>query len=474
MLVFWRGQKYDRLLPRPDDARRAAFAMTDRTEQGLLSIIRKCRIWCFSAANCVYSLELTQLVLRLSTKILLEKLSNRQIQSDTQQPSCPRPRLQRSFALCEIAMIDLPAFVKGFPDPVIVVGSDFNIHLFNRAAVDLFEQVEQGLSLSQLVRNSDLLEAIERVFDKGKKESLSFRLKKRYKHTINATLIPLAKKGEGQSADGKGADGKGTSIACEASGLLFIHLRDMSEPERLAKMRMHFIANASHELRTPLASLMGFVETLQTTAREDEKARDRFLKIMAEQTRRMTRLINDLLSLSQLEMNTDAPPDILVDIVETLSGVVELLAPLAQTSEVILVTDLPDGPRYVCGEKDELVQVFQNIIQNAIRYGGDGGKVWIAMETLAATQKHGPRLSISIRDNGRGIAAKHIPRLTQRFYRVDKVISRNKGGTGLGLAITKHIIIRHGGKLDIKSKAGKGAVFTVLLPECQKSCEIKI
>ncbi len=369
--------------------------------------------------------------------------------------------LEQSSVLCEKTMFDLSAFVKGFPDPVIVVGPDFNIHLFNRACVDLFEHIEQGSSLYQLVRDSDLLEAIERVFDKGKKESLTFRLKKRYKHTINATLIPLA----------RSVGDKDSSVECEASGLLFIHLRDMSEPERLAKMRMHFIANASHELRTPLASLMGFVETLQTTAHGDEKARDRFLQIMAEQTRRMARLISDLLSLSQLEMNTEAPPDILVDIVETISDVVEFLAPVAQASEVVVLTDFPDGAHYVCGEKDELVQVFQNIIQNAIRYGGDGGKVWITIEKLAPHKHHGSRLSISVRDNGRGIAAKHIPRLTQRFYRVDKVISRNKGGTGLGLAIAKHIIIRHGGKLNIKSNVGKGAVFTILLPECQGHCK---
>ena len=357
-------------------------------------------------------------------------------------------------------MTDLHALVEGFPDPVVVVGSDLKVHLFNRASLDLFEQIEKKSALYGATRNSDLLEAIKRAFDKNKKVSLTFTLKKRYKRTINATLIPLENK-EGEDADSYG----------DKSRLLFIHLRDMSEPERLASMRMHFIANASHELRTPLASLMGFVETLQTTARRDEKARDRFLTIMAEQTRRMTRLIADLLSLSQLEMNTEPPPEILVDIVDTLSGVVELLKPLAQKNDVQLKTDFPDRPHYVCGEKDELVQVFQNIIQNAIRYGGEGGKVWISISSLSSSKNHGPRISISIKDNGRGIDPEHLPRLTHRFYRVDKVISRNKGGTGLGLAIAKHIVTRHRGKLEIKSKSGKGATFTVLLPECREDCK---
>ena len=355
--------------------------------------------------------------------------------------------------------MDLPALVDGFPDPVIVVGRDLKVHLFNRGSLDLFEQVEQDISLYKTTRNADLLEAIKTAFDKNTKTSLTFTLKKRYKRTINATLIPLENKA------GKKKDRYGGT-----SRLLFIHMRDMSEPERLASMRMHFIANASHELRTPLASLMGFVETLQTTARNDEPARDRFLTIMAEQTRRMTRLIADLLSLSQLEMNTEPPPEIRVDVTKTMSSVVDQLMSLVQKNEITLKTDFPDKPLLVCGEKDELIQVFQNIIQNAIRYGGDGGKLWISINQLSHSKNHGPLLSIRFRDNGCGIEPKHIPRLTQRFYRVDKVISRNKGGTGLGLAIAKHIVMRHRGKLEIKSKPGKGATFTVLLPECQKTC----
>lgn len=358
----------------------------------------------------------------------------------------------------ETMMSDLTTLVEGFPDPVIVIAPDLQILLFNKASLDLFEWLETDMALSRATRNSDLLEAVKKAFSKKKKISLTFALKRRYKRTISATLIPL-KEGLTRRDDERRRGN---------SSVLFIHLRDMSEPERLAKMRMHFIANASHELRTPLASLMGFVETLQTTAKNDEKARERFLKIMVEQTRRMTRLIRDLLSLSQLEMNTDSPPDILVDITETVISVIELLRQLAEKNDVMFKLNLPDEPYYVFGEKDELIQVFQNIIQNAIRYGGEGGKVWISVERLEPSKNHGPRLSISIKDQGRGIDPQHIPHLTQRFYRVDKVISRNKGGTGLGLAIAKHIIVRHRGKLDIRSKPGKGATFTVLLPERQK------
>jgi two-component system phosphate regulon sensor histidine kinase PhoR len=350
-------------------------------------------------------------------------------------------------------MKELSVLVDGLPDPVLVITPDLFVQLFNRAALGLFEQLETNKPLSRATRNSDLLEAIQTAFGKQKKTSLTFVLKKRYKRTINATLIPLENSGDKN----------------DKARLVFIHLRDMSEPERLAKMRMHFIANASHELRTPLASLMGFVETLQTTARKDEQARDRFLAIMAEQTRRMTRLIKDLLSLSQLEMNTEPPPEIQVDIKETVSEVIELLRPLAEKSDVFFEENFSEGSFCVHGEKDELVQVFQNIVQNAIRYGGEGGKVEISITRLAPGKKHGPRLSIAIKDYGRGIAAKHISRLTQRFYRVDKVISRNKGGTGLGLAIARHIILRHRGELVIKSKIGKGTIFKVLLPEHQQN-----
>ena len=333
-------------------------------------------------------------------------------------------------------MTNLTALVEGFSDPVLVLAPDMKVHLYNSAALDIFEQLEADTFLFLVTRDADLLEAVKATFDKQQKNNLTFTLKKRYKRTINATLIPLESEATDE-ADRFESD----------PGLLFVHMRDMSEPERLAKMRMHFIANASHELRTPLASLTGFVETLQTTARKDEKSRDRFLLVMAEQTRRMTRLIADLLSLSQLEMNTDAPPDIAVNVIELVSGIIDLLSPLAQKHNVTFKIDVPDEPLFTCGDRDELVQVFQNIVQNAIRYGGEGGKVWISISQISGSKNHGPRLSISFRDNGRGIEAKHIPRLTQRFYRVDKVISRNKGGTGLGLAIAKHIIMRHRGKL---------------------------
>ncbi len=354
----------------------------------------------------------------------------------------------------ESVMKDLQALVKAFPDPVIVISSNMKIVFFNEVSRDLLDQPESGLALSHVTRNSALLEAAERTFRKGKKTSVSFTLKKPFKRRVNATLIPLEHENEGDGAD-----------------VIFIYMRDVSEQERLAKMRMHFIANASHELRTPLAAISGFVETLQTSAREDEAAREKFLNIMAAQARRMSRLIDDLLALSRLEMNAEPLPETRVDMVETLAEIIDVLRPQAEENAIRLKPGLPGGPLYVRGEKDELVQVFQNIIHNAIRYGGDGGKVWIEIKRQPAAKHRGARLAISVRDNGNGIAEKHIPRLTERFYRVDKIISRNKGGTGLGLAIAKHIIVRHRGKLNIESKPGKGAVFTVVLPQEMRPVE---
>ncbi len=344
--------------------------------------------------------------------------------------------------------MNLQVLIKSFPDPVIVVSRGGQVFEFNEAARGLFNRLEAGKPLSHAVRNSELLETVAASFAKKKKTGVSFMLKKPLRRSMSATVIFLE----------NGDTGTGEDV-------VFIHMRDMSEQERLAKMRMHFIANASHELRTPLASMSGFIETLQTTARDDEPARERFLEIMAGQARRMTRLISDLLSLSRLEMNAEPPPDVAVDLADTVTGVIDALRPLAAENGVSLEMSGFGKPVFVRGDRDELVQVFQNIIHNAIRYGGDGGEVQIQLLRIAPGKRHAARIALSVTDFGVGIARKHIPRLTERFYRVDKVISRNKGGTGLGLAIARHIIMRHHGKLEITSKPGKGSTFRVILPQ---------
>jgi two-component system phosphate regulon sensor histidine kinase PhoR len=225
-------------------------------------------------------------------------------------------------------------------------------------------------------------------------------------------------------------------------------------------MRADFIANASHELRTPLASIAGFIETLRGPARNDATARDQFLQIMQNQTGRMARLIDDLLSLSRLEMKPYLKPGTEVDLRQTIDSVIDSLAPLASENGVVIERDFAAGPLVVPGDRDELFQVFENLLENACKYGQSGGHVTVSI----ADGEDGQGVDVSIRDYGPGIAEEHIPRITERFYRVDVESSRTQKGTGLGLSIVKHILTRHNARLSIKSEVGKGAAFTVHLP----------
>ena len=229
-------------------------------------------------------------------------------------------------------------------------------------------------------------------------------------------------------------------------------------------MRADFVANASHELRTPLASLKGYVETLQGKAKDDAEARARFLKIMEEQAERMSRLVDDLLSLSRVEMREHLPPSDDVDLGPILREVAQALEPVATRAGITLNLAAGEGEMVVRGDADELTQVFQNLIHNAIKYSDTGGKVEIVLRREPATSGRPPGLRVDVVDDGPGIPPQHLPRLTERFYRVNAAASRQKGGTGLGLAIVKHILNRHRGELVISSKLDQGSTFSVLLP----------
>ena len=245
-------------------------------------------------------------------------------------------------------------------------------------------------------------------------------------------------------------------------GFVVLIISDFTEQRRSERIRVDFVANASHELRTPLASLAGFIETLRGPARNDAAARDNFLQIMQNQTSRMARLIDDLLSLSRLEMKPYLWPGGAVDIRQVLDSVIASLAPLAADNGVVVERDLAEGPLQVPGDRDELFQVFENLLENACKYGQSGGRVVVS----AAPSSGGPEpgIDITFRDFGPGIPEEHIPRVTERFYRVDVERSRTHKGTGLGLAIVKHILTRHNGRLSIRSEVGKGSAFTVHLP----------
>ena len=228
-------------------------------------------------------------------------------------------------------------------------------------------------------------------------------------------------------------------------------------------MRADFVANASHELRTPLAALSGFIDTLQGSARDDPAAREKFIGIMKTQANRMARLIDDLLSLSRIELNAHVRPDRPVDVVSIVRQVADGLQMLARDRGMTITIEAPAAPLIVPGDRDELLRVFENLVENALKYGASGKRVDLTVARGESTQGPGEAL-IAVRDYGPGIAPEHLPRLTERFYRIDVGHSRAEGGTGLGLALVKHVVARHRGRLMIDSTAGAGATFTVRLP----------
>lgn len=242
-------------------------------------------------------------------------------------------------------------------------------------------------------------------------------------------------------------------------------LEDLTQLEHAGQMRRDFVANVSHELRTPLTALIGFIETLQGPARNDPKAQERFLGIMQTEADRMNRLIKDLLSLSQVEGQERIRPDSVVDLQVLLTSTIRALTPQAEKNRTRVTLDVAMAETDVTADEDQLRQVFTNLIENAIKYGGVDGAVAITISEIERDAAiRGPALKVAVRDTGQGIDPIHIPRLTERFYRVDSHRSREMGGTGLGLAIVKHIVSRHRGRLKIDSVPGQGSCFTVVLP----------
>jgi len=331
-----------------------------------------------------------------------------------------------------------PRIMDAMPDPLLLIDSERRVTRANRAARELAGIDLTGYDLAVGLRNPQLLEAVDRVLAGGSGESIEQVFPVPVERVFAIRIEPL------------GEDLPDAAVAV---------FHDLTALEQMEKMRTDFVANVSHELKPPLASLRGYIETLQGPAKDDDEARERFLAVMEEQAQRMARLIDDLLSLSRIELEEHARPSESVGLDDILNSVARGLAPQAEKRNIDLRIDVPDELPRVRGDKDRLAEVFQNLIENGVKYGREGGGI-----TIEAGQQQDGTIAVSVKDDGPGIAPEHIPRLTERFYRVDPDRSRETGGTGLGLAIVKHIVNRHRGRLIVQSEVGRGSRFTVILP----------
>jgi two-component system phosphate regulon sensor histidine kinase PhoR len=330
------------------------------------------------------------------------------------------------------------------PDPILLLDASGRVVFANRSMRAVVGLDAQRKHVSAVFRTPVVLQAIDRTIATGEPASVEF--------TVH---VPVERNYEAHVSR--------TAHPPQVTALL---LHDLTATKRAEEARADFVANASHELRTPLAAVSGFIDTLKGHAKDDPEAREKFLDIMSVEAGRMRRLIDDLLSLTRIEQNEHVPPSGRVDLGAVVRDAVAALSPLAEADEVTIAIEEAPGLPPVTGQRDELIQLFQNLIHNAIKYGRHGGHVWLKLAASSALGRRGggAMVSVTIRDDGEGIPREAIPRLTERFYRVDVKRSRERGGTGLGLAIVKHIINRHQGRLQIESQPGQGSSFTVTLP----------
>lgn len=342
------------------------------------------------------------------------------------------------------------ALLEALPLPALAIGPKETILGANDAARNLLGRGMVGRHFITALRQPSVLDVVEATLRDGSTNATRYLSNDGAQDTtfiINCAPVDI---GQGAGA-----------LVC---------FEDITHVEQIGQMRRDFVANVSHELRSPLTALSGFIETLRGPARDDEAARDRFLGIMQDEAARMERLVKDLLSLSRVESEERQRPTSEIDILQVIGSVLHSLQPLIQDNNVEIVQDFSSDEIILHGDQDQLQQVLTNLIENAIKYGGPDQRVRVkASTTNDEPTIRGPAVVIAIRDQGPGIDPIHIPRLTERFYRIDSHRSREMGGTGLGLAIVKHILNRHRGSLRIDSTLGNGSEFRVILPLRQQS-----
>lgn len=344
------------------------------------------------------------------------------------------------------------AIVAGMPDPAVLLDRAGRVIHLNAAAAQLAPALRRNELAQFALRSPEIITALREAIATTETRRATYLDHVPVDRWMELIITPVPV----------------PTLFGGADKCMLMTFHDQTPLRRVEEMRADFVANASHELRTPLAALSGFIDTLQGPAKDDVKARERFLGIMHTQATRMARLIDDLLSLSRVELSAHVRPDTLVDIVPIIRQVADGLEPLAGERQVDIDIDLPETPVAIAGDREELLRLFENLIENALKYGASGGKVIVSL-SQAMSGENAPEVRVMVRDFGPGIAPEHLPRLTERFYRVDVGDSRAQGGTGLGLSLVKHIVNRHRGRLLIESVPKNGATFTACFPQAKTS-----
>ena len=342
------------------------------------------------------------------------------------------------------------AIVSGMPDPAVLLDRAGRVVHLNAAAAQLAPALRKNELAQFALRSPEIISALREAIATTEARRATYLDHVPVDRWMELIITPVPV----------------PTLFGGTDKCMLMTFHDLTPLRRVEEMRADFVANASHELRTPLAALSGFIDTLQGPARDDPRARERFLGIMHIQATRMARLIDDLLSLSRVELSAHVRPDTLVDIVPIIRTVADGLEPLARERQVVIDVDLPEAPVWIAGDREELLRVFENLIENALKYGASGGKVIVSLMS-AASPDGAAEVRVVVRDFGPGIAPEHLPRLTERFYRVDVGDSRSQGGTGLGLSLVKHIVNRHRGRLLIESALKNGATFTTCFPHAR-------
>jgi len=349
--------------------------------------------------------------------------------------------LREEFAHQARLAESLETILNAVPEPLLVLRRDRRVLHANRAIVALLGHDPIDADLAAAIRHPEVIAAAAAVLaGEDAERTVEFRRGGAIEQVLLARLVALP---NGRTE--------------RPAAILALH--ELTAIRKTMEMRADFVADVSHELRTPLSAIVGMIETLRGPAHDDAEARQHFLALMEEQGRRMTRLVGDLLSLSQIQANEHTRPTDTVHVQDLLPTVARMVEPHAEKKNVSVVVEAETDLPAVAGDAEQLQRAFQNLVQNAVKYGRDGGAVRVV------GRRDGPGgIAVSVIDQGDGIPDQHLPRLTERFYRVDKARSRALGGTGLGLAIVKHIVTRHQGRLSIESTVGVGSTFTVWLP----------